>query len=126
VKTIWSGLLQVGHLPSKRQTIGLPPPPISPLRKPYTFKSPTVVKTAPTAASGSQSGILVIVLGPTARQAGTMTFDCQQACNPGLAWSTFVRRLSTGYLVARAQQIGPFVILRSWGLLTAQALRCGI
>jgi len=69
------GLPQVGHLPSKRQVIGLPPPPTTPLLKPYTFRTPIVVKVAPTAAGGSQSGTLLIVLGPTSwvRRAGPRT-----------------------------------------------------
>jgi len=67
IKRILSCRLQLGHLPSKRQDTGLPPPPTIPLRKPYTFRSPTVVKVTPTTAGGNQSGSAIIILPPTAR-----------------------------------------------------------
>jgi len=56
-KTImmFSRLLQLGHEPSRRQEAGLPPPPTMPFLRPYTFRSPSVVKVPPTAASGNQS-----------------------------------------------------------------------
>src|SRR5205809_584655 len=56
-----SCLLQLGQDPSKRHEAGLPTPPTIPFLKPYTFRSPTVVKVTPTAASGSQSDSAIIV-----------------------------------------------------------------
>jgi len=58
---IFSRLLQLGQDPSKRQEAGLPPPPTIPFLKPYTFRSPSVVKVPPTVASGSQSDSAIIV-----------------------------------------------------------------
>jgi hypothetical protein len=52
---MFSRLLQLGHEPSRRQEAGLPPPPTMPFLRPYTFRSPSVVKVPPTVASGNQS-----------------------------------------------------------------------
>ena len=49
MKTL-SCLLQLGHLPSKRQDVGLPPPPMTPFFHPYIFRAPSVVKITATKA----------------------------------------------------------------------------
>ena len=49
MKTL-SCLLQLGHLPSKRQDVGLPPPPMTLFFHPYIFRAPSVVKITATKA----------------------------------------------------------------------------
>src|SRR3954466_6701754 len=48
-------LLHVGHEPRSRVPQGFPPPPTILCLKPYTFKSPIVVKVIPMQRSGNQS-----------------------------------------------------------------------
>ncbi len=50
IMKILNCLLQLGHLPSKRQVVGLPPPPMTPFFHPYTFRTPSVVKSTATKA----------------------------------------------------------------------------
>ena len=55
VKMAFIRLLQPGHEPRRRHEKGFPPPPTIPFLRPYTFRSPIVVKVAPTTAGGNQS-----------------------------------------------------------------------